>query len=168
MSAPPTIIVMGVAGCGKSLIGEMLARHLGGVFEDADDFHTDAAREKMRSGTPLDDDDRRPWYARLRARVEEMRGITPHYVLACSALKQMYREWLRAGDDASRMIYIHLDGSHELILERMSRRQGHYMPVSLLDSQFAILERGDDIVKVSIEGEPDEIVADILQKLRQP
>jgi len=168
MSVPPTIILMGVAGSGKTLIGQKLAQHLGGVFEDADDFHSDAAREKMRSGTPLDDDDRRPWYARLRARVEAMRGLAPHYVLACSALKRMYRDWLRAGDDSSQMIYIHLDGSHELILERMSRRKGHYMPVSLLGSQFAILERGDDIVTVSIEAQPDEIVADILQKLRQP
>src|ERR1700749_128571 len=99
MSAvPQTLIVMGVAGCGKSLIGAMLAERFGGVFEDADDFHPASNKAKMSAGTPLTDEDRWPWYAILRARVEEMRRQTGHYVLACSALKQIYRDKLSDGE----------------------------------------------------------------------
>lgn len=158
MSAgPSTIVLMGVCGCGKTAVGRLLAARIGGSFEDADDFHTDAAREKMRSGTPLTDDDRWPWYSRLRARVLEKRAAGRPYVLACSALKRAYRDRLRDGDGRDQFVFIHLDGSFELIRDRMSRRQGHYMPLSLLESQFAILERSDDIVPVSIEGTPAEI-----------
>lgn len=160
-----TIIVMGVCGCGKTLVGSQIAEKLGGVFEDADHFHSEANKTKMNQGIPLTDEDRWPWYATLRARIEEMRGKTPVYVLACSALKAVYREKLRAGDDAQTLAFVHLDGSRELIFARMSARQGHYMPVSLLDSQFAILEPTADLIRISIEGTPAEIVQDALTRL---
>lgn len=159
---PRTIIVMGVSGCGKSLIGSRLAATLGGVFEDADDFHSAANKNKMRAGIPLTDDDRWPWYATLRARIVEMRGQTPVYVLACSALKAVYREKLRAGDGPADIAFVLLKGSREVIFARMSARKGHYMPASLLDSQFAILEETPDLHTVSLEQEPDAILAQVL------
>jgi gluconokinase len=164
---PQTVILMGVCGCGKTRIGEILARETGGVFEDADDFHTDAAKDKMRASMPLTDDDRWPWFDRLRARIDEMRGLTPHYVLACSALKQIYRDRLRGSDTLEQLRFVFLDGSFELIESRMARRKGHYMPLSLLHSQFAILERpvDADAITVSIEPTPKKIAADILAKL---
>jgi gluconokinase len=162
---PKTLILMGVCGCGKTRVGEMLARETGAIFEDADNFHTEAAKDKMRAGTPLTDDDRWPWFDRLRARMVEMRDKVPLYILACSALKQKYRDYLRADDPTGVLQFVFLDGSFELIENRMSRRKGHYMPVSLLQSQFAILERPTDAVTVSIEPPPKKIVADILRKL---
>lgn len=166
--SPRTLIVMGVCGCGKSLIGARLAAALGGVFEDADDFHTDASKAKMRAGTPLTDDDRWPWFERLRARIEAMREQTPVYVLACSALKAVYRERLRAGDGPDDLVFLHLKGSRELIFGRMSARQGHYMPVSLLDSQLAILEETPDLWTVAIDRAPEVIAAEILDRLAAP
>jgi gluconokinase len=156
---------MGVCGCGKSLIGARLAAALGGVFEDADDFHTEASKAKMRAGTPLTDDDRWPWFERLRARIEAMRDQTPVYVLACSALKVVYRERLRAGDGSEDLVFLHLKGSRELIFGRMAARQGHYMPVSLLDSQLAILEETPDLWTVAIDRDPEAICAEILDRL---
>jgi gluconokinase len=164
--SPRTLIVMGVCGCGKSLIGARLAAALGGVFEDADDFHTDASKAKMRAGSPLTDDDRWPWFERLRVRIEAMREQTPVYVLACSALKAVYRERLRAGDGPGDLVFLHLKGSRELIFGRMSARQGHYMPVSLLDSQLAILEETPDLWTVAIDREPEAIAAEILDRLK--
>ena len=162
---PPTIILMGVCGCGKTAVGRLLAARTGALFEDADDFHTDVAREKMRSGIPLTDDDRWPWYDRLRARVLENRAQGRPYILACSALKRAYRDRLRGTDTPEQMLFIHLDGSFDLIRQRMARRQGHYMPLSLLESQFAILERADDTIPVSIEGTPEQIAALVEEKL---
>lgn len=163
---PRTIIVMGVSGCGKTLIGNLLAEKLGGVCEDADDFHTEAAKDKMRAGTPLTDEDRWPWYTILRARIEEMREKTPVYLLACSALKEIYREKLRAGDAEGEIVFVHLKGPKEVIFARMAKRKGHYMPVTLLDSQFAILEESPDLWTVSLEQEPEAIVKEVLEKLQ--
>ena len=164
---PRTLIVMGVCGCGKSLIGSLLARKLGGVFEDADDFHLPENKDKMRAGIPLTDADRWPWLRALRARIEEMRGQTPCYVLACSALKQVYRDILRGGDARADLEFVFLSGTRETILTRMAARQGHYMPTTLLDSQFAILEapgEGEALV-VDIGRNPDNIVAQVLAQL---
>ena len=164
-SHPRTLIIMGVCGCGKSLIGSMLATHFGGVFEDADDFHTEANKKKMNQSIPLTDEDRWPWMDVLRKRIEAKLGETNCYVLACSALKQIYRDRLRSGDSRDDLEFIYLKGSRELIGERMAARKGHYMPVSLLDSQFAILEEPSDAITVSVEGSPEEIVAEILKRL---
>ena len=164
-SHPRTLIIMGVCGCGKSLIGSMLAAHFGGVFEDADDFHTEANKTKMNQSIPLTDEDRWPWMDILRERIEAKRAETNCYVLACSALKQIYRDRLRNGDSHEDLEFLYLKGSRDLIGGRMAARKGHYMPVSLLDSQFAILEEPTDAITVSVEPTPEEIVRDILQRL---
>ena len=168
-SAPPpasrTLIIMGVSGSGKTLIGTLLAKHLNGVFEDADDFHSVANKAKMSSGIPLDDEDRWPWYAALRARIEEMRSQTPVYVLACSALKEIYRDRLRSGDRPEQMTFILLEGSRELIHSRLAARKGHYMPATLLDSQLAILEPSPDLLTVSVDQTPQAIVEEIASRI---
>jgi gluconokinase len=160
-----TIILMGVSGCGKSLIGSLLAAKLEGVFEDGDDFHPPANKAKMSAGTPLNDDDRWPWYATLRQRIEDMRHLTPIYVQACSALKPIYRDKLRAHDAPETLRFVLLDGTQELIAARLAARKGHFMPPSLLASQFATLELTPDVVRVSIDQTPEQIVNDIIQKL---
>lgn len=143
----------------------MLAQHLGGVFEDADDFHSEANKDKMRAGTPLVDEDRWPWYETLRARILEMRTQTPVYVLACSALKAVYRDRLRESDGPEDIAFIYLKGDREVIYARLSARKGHYMPASLLDSQFAILEETSDLIPVSLAQTPEVILAEVLVKL---
>lgn len=160
-----TVIVMGVSGSGKSVVGSLLAAQLGGVFEDGDDFHPPANRAKMSAGTPLTDEDRWPWYAVLRERIEEMRGVTPVYVLACSALKVVYRDKLRAADPEAVLRFVLLDGTRELITSRMAARVGHFMPLSLLESQLATLEPTLDLTRVSIDTTPEKIVTDIVEKL---
>lgn len=162
---PRTLIVMGVSGCGKTLIGNLLAARLGGICEDADDFHSAANKQKMGAGIPLTDEDRWPWYKALRARIEEMRGQTPLYILACSALKEIYRDKLRADDAESDMVFVHLKGPKEVIFSRMAKREGHYMPVTLLDSQFAILEESPELWNVSLEQTPEEIVEEVVKRL---
>lgn len=160
-----TIIIMGVSGAGKSVVGSLLAAKLDAVFEDGDDFHPPSNKAKMSSGTPLTDDDRWPWYAVLRQRIEDMRHATPIYILACSALKPIYRDKLRAHDAPDTLRFVLLDGTREVITARLAGRKGHFMPPSLLESQLTTLEPTPDLIRVSIDGTPEEIVADILQKL---
>lgn len=160
-----TIIIMGVSGAGKSVVGSLLAAKLDAVFEDGDDFHPPSNKAKMSSGTPLTDDDRWPWYAVLRQRIEDMRHATPIYILACSALKPIYRDKLRAHDAPDTLRFVLLDGTREVITARLAGRKGHFMPPSLLESQLATLEPTPDLIRVSIDGTPEEIVADIAQKL---
>lgn len=162
---PPTIILMGVSGSGKSVIGQKLAQRLGGTFDDGDDFHPPANKAKMSTGTSLTDEDRWPWYATLRQRILDMRGKTPVHIVGCSALKPIYRDKLRGDDDASQIVFVLLDGSRELLTERMAARKGHFMPLSLLESQLATLELTPDLVRVSIESSPDEIVESIVSRL---
>ena len=162
---PRTIVVMGVSGSGKTEVGREVAALLGGVFEDADDFHSLEAKAKMGAGTPLTDEDRWPWLARLRARIEEVRGEGKVYVLACSALRAVYREKLREADGEDEMRFVLLDGERDLIAERMGKREGHYMPLSLLDSQLAILERTDDLMAVSIQPPVKEIARGLVRDL---
>lgn len=166
MNAPQTLILMGVCGCGKTLIGSMLAEKLGGVFEDADDFHPASNKAKMTAGTPLTDEDRWPWFLILRDRIEEMRGKVSCYVLACSALKQSYRDFLRDGDARDTLEFVYLKGSREVIGDRMAARKGHYMPTTLLDSQFAILEEPGDAIVMDVDQAPEEIAAQVLNHLR--
>ena len=160
-SAPRTIIIMGVSGCGKTLIGKKIAAALGGIFEDADDFHSAANKAKMTASIPLTDEDRWPWMHTLRARIEEMRGCTTCYVLACSALKQSYRDIL-SGDGT---IFIYLKGTREVIASRLDARKGHYMPANLLDSQFSTLEEPQNAITIDVSSTPEQIVAKALQRL---
>ncbi len=158
------IIVMGVSGCGKTTVGRALAERLNATFLDADDFHPDANVAKMRAGTPLNDDDRAPWLATLN---DELRTRSVHgeqVVLACSALKKNYRAAISGGLPRARWIF--LEGSFDVIAARLRERPNHYMPESLLRSQFDALERPDDAITISIELSPDEQVEAALYALR--
>jgi gluconokinase len=134
------IIVMGVSGSGKSTTGSLLARMLGCPFLEGDSFHDAAAVEKMRTGTPLTDEDRWPWLDRIAHAVDHAVTTDGMAVAACSALRRVYRDRLRAEIQAATR-FVLLDNSREEILRRLSERAGHYMPASLLDSQLATLER---------------------------
>jgi gluconokinase len=165
VASPRTVVIMGVSGCGKSVIGSLLARRLGGVFEDGDDFHPPGNKKKMSQGIPLVDEDRWPWYRIMRARIVEQRRAGRTYVLACSALKQAYRDILRDGDSADGLVFVYLKGSRALIGERIGTRKGHFMPPALLDSQFATLEEPRDAIVADVSGTPEEIVDSILKAL---
>jgi gluconokinase len=129
------IVIMGVSGCGKSSVGEGLSERLGIPYRDGDDLHPAANVEKMRLGVPLTDDDRWPWLDR----VAEVLDTEAPVIVGCSALRSAYRDRLRAGANGL-VHFIHLTGSRDLIATRMAARTDHYMPPSLLDSQFAALE----------------------------
>jgi gluconokinase len=163
---PKTLVILGVSGCGKSLIGEMLAKTLNGDFEDADDFHPPSNKEKMTNRTPLTDEDRWPWLQVLRERIILHQEKSPCYVLACSALKQSYRDLLRSDDSPEILRFIYLKGTKELIEQRMKQpdREGHFMPIALLDSQFAALEEPQDAIVIDIRLTPNEIVSMILNQ----
>ena len=158
------VIVMGVSGCGKTTVGRALASRLNATFLDADDFHPEANVAKMRAGTPLNDDDRAPWLAALNQELR-MRSVgADQVVLACSSLKQAYR--VAIGHHLPQARWIFLDGSFELIAARMRERPNHYMPESLLRSQFDALERPVDAITISIELSADEQVAAACDALR--
>lgn len=155
-------LVMGVSGSGKSTIAEMLARSLGWSFFDADDFHPPANIAKMKAGQPLNDGDRAPWLERLSELLagEVAAGRPP--VLACSALRQRYRETLLA--KAPGVMVVYLRGDKNLIASRLSRRSGHFMPSTLLDSQFDALEEpaaGPLVFVANLELSPAQIVNSI-------
>ena len=129
------IVIMGVAGCGKSSVGDALAARLGIPYQDGDDLHPAASVAKMRAGIPLTDDDRWPWLDRVASELDTRAPL----IIGCSALRRAYRDRIRAGAGGP-VRFIHLAGDRDLIAARMAQRQGHYMPLSLLDSQFAALE----------------------------
>lgn len=158
--ARSTIILMGVSGCGKTMVGKSLAGKLGCKFCDGDDFHPQANLDKMAEGIPLMDEDRMPWLEQLRDLIaEEFRKEQP-LVLACSALKARYRDVLTEGNPG--VVFVHLDGSYETILGRMQSREGHFMKAEMLQSQFAILERPQNGVRIDIGHSIDEIVDEII------
>lgn len=150
------VVIMGVAGCGKSSVGEGLAARLGIPYRDGDDLHTPEAVEKMRAGTPLTDEDRWPWLDR----VAEVLAKEAPVIVGCSALRRAYRDRIRAGAGGP-VRFVHLAGSREVILARMAARKGHYMPTSLLDSQFATLEAPgpDEALTVDIDQPLAAIIA---------
>ncbi|HMA71445.1 MAG TPA: gluconokinase [Xanthobacteraceae bacterium] len=163
---PTVIVVMGVSGAGKSTIAAMLAVRLGWAYEDADWFHPPTNVEKMHAGKALTDEDRWPWLQGIAAWIDATRRTGGHGVVACSALKRAYRDILVAGRSDVRIVY--LKGEQELIARRMTMRHGHFMPASLLDSQFATLEEpGDDErpIVVSIDARPHDIVEVVMAKL---
>ncbi|ODT78764.1 MAG: hypothetical protein ABS76_22945 [Pelagibacterium sp. SCN 64-44] len=140
------IIAMGVSSSGKSTVGQEIARQLHVPFLDGDGYHPPANVEKMRSGIPLVDDDRWPWLERLAVALGQAAEKKGAAVGACSALKRSYRDYLaeKAGEP---ILFVYLDGSREVIGERIARRQHEFMPASLLDSQFATLEVPDPAVE---------------------
>jgi gluconokinase len=153
------LILMGVSGSGKSTIGAPLAARLGVPFLDADEFHPPGNVAKMASGTPLTDADRQPWLELLNRKLRD----AGEAVLACSALKQSYRESLAR--DLPAPIFVHLKGEIELIRSRLADRKHRYMPASLLDSQFAALEPPVDAINVDIALPPGRCVEVILRAL---
>lgn len=150
------IVVMGVSGCGKSTVGEALAEKLGAVFFDADDFHPENNKEKMRAGIALNDDDRGPWLALLNAKLRENCAAGISTVLACSALKQAYRDALCQGLAVS---FVHLTGTQDEIAARLAQRNHEYMPATLLASQFSTLENPTDALQIPIVWSLDEQVS---------
>lgn len=140
MSIPQVVVVMGVAGTGKTTVGELLAAELGVPYAEADSFHPEANVAKMSAGTPLDDADRAPWLDAIGAWARDRRADGQGGVVSCSALKRRYRDRLRAAANSPGLYFLHLTGSRELVAERMAGRRGHFMPTALLDSQFADLE----------------------------
>ena len=154
------VLVMGVAGVGKTTIGALLARELGARFIDADDYHPPQNVAKMKAGIALDDADRWPWLSHLNKVLKE----ETEAVLACSALKAAYRERLLQG--VSRHAVVYLRGERGLIQQRAATRSHRYMPASLLDSQFAALEPPADAIEVDVEATPDKCVAAIVTALR--
>jgi carbohydrate kinase (thermoresistant glucokinase family) len=157
------IILMGVSGCGKTTTGKLLSRNLGLPYFDADDFHPDVNIKKMSAGISLNDDDRKPWLQTLSEKIMQW-NKGDGAVLACSALKQSYREILQSKSGA--VTFIWLDGSFELIESRMQKRKDHYMPPGLLQSQFDALEPPTDAIRVSINQPPESILSAILQKMK--
>lgn len=153
---------MGVTGSGKTTIGRKLAESLGWKYFDADDFHSTANVGKMRSGVPLTDEDRKPWLESLRRLIQNSLANNEPAILACSALKQSYREVLLVDE---RVKFVYLKGDYNLIKKRLTARSNHYMNPSLLDSQFQTLEEPEGVLKVEIQHSPDEIVEIIKTEL---
>ena len=149
------IVLMGVAGSGKTTVGRALAAELGWTFYDADDFHPPANVAKMARGIPLDDADRLPWLETLRALVRSCLERGERAVLACSALRADYRAYLLL-DERVKLAY--LKGNYELIQKRLAARRGHFMSAAMLESQFAALEEPEQEFHIDISATPDEIV----------
>jgi carbohydrate kinase (thermoresistant glucokinase family) len=158
------LILMGVSGCGKTTVGKQLSIEMQIPFYDADDFHPPANVEKMRKGTPLDDEDRQPWLERLHQMILKW-NKKDGAILACSALKKSYRQTLRGDLDKNELQFIYLKGSAELIRERLQHREGHYMPAGLLNSQFRDLEEPSDVLTAGIDRPVETIVSRIIDKL---
>jgi carbohydrate kinase (thermoresistant glucokinase family) len=161
-------VMMGVSGSGKTTIAEGVAKSEGWRLVEGDDFHPEANVAKMKSGTPLTDEDRWPWLRAIAQEIDAIRGRGESAVVTSSALKRAYRDILIG--DRPDVVLVYLKGSSELIGKRMAARKGHFMPPALLDSQFATLqEPGEDErpVVVSIEPSPDEIVAEVVRKLKE-
>lgn len=161
----PIIIVMGVSSSGKSTVGRLLAKELEIGFADADDYHPESNLRKMEAGIALNDEDRYSWLVDLNLAIKESQnsGI----VMACSALKEKYRQ-IMARDITHDFFWVYLDGSYEEILERMKKREEHFMPSSLLKSQFETMEVPPYAFKVSIIHPPEVIVDKILEQIKRP
>lgn len=157
------VVVMGVSGSGKTVVGRALAAALGWPFLEGDDYHPPANVAKMAAGTPLTDEDRWPWLDRLAAAMAAILGRGGHAVLACSALKQSYRDRLaRAAEAPGDVRFVHLKGDYATIAARLAARQHRYMPASLLASQFATLEEPADAIVV----DAGTAVADEVARIR--
>jgi gluconokinase len=168
--SPPTVLViMGVSGSGKTTIATLLAKKLGWVFRDADEFHPPANVAKMKSGVPLTDEDRWPWLEAIARFIDEELARGTKTIVTCSALKRRYRDIIIDNRKGVRLIY--LKGDKALLEKRLAKRHGHFMPSSLLQSQFDALEepaREENPLTVSVDAIPDEIVDRIMDELELP
>ena len=163
---PAVLVVMGVSGSGKTTVAALLAGRLGWEFEDGDDFHPPANVAKMRAGTPLTDEDRWPWLHTVAAWIDAVRGGGRRGVVTCSGLKKAYRDILVGNRPDVRLVY--LQGSRDLVGHRQAARVNHFMPASLVDSQFQTLEEpgvDEHALVVSVAHRPSVIVADVIRML---
>jgi gluconokinase len=163
----PLIVVMGVAGSGKTTLASNLAERLGVPFVEGDSLHPPVNVRKMASGVPLTDEDRWPWLEAIGERMEAERSTGHGVVVACSALKRAYRDCLR-GKVHGKIHFVLLDGSRQLISDRMKQRKGHFMPAKLLDSQFATLERptpDEHAVILDISHKPADLVEQAVKSI---
>ena len=158
------LVLIGVSGAGKSTVGKLLARTLQFEFYEGDDYHTEASKQKMRSGVPLTDRDRQPWLEAIRALIASIQARNGNAVIACSALKRAYRAYLRA--ESVQFVYLKADPA--LTRERLERREGHFFNPLLLESQFETLEEPRHAVVVSAEKPVSEIVAEIVHRVCPP
>jgi gluconokinase len=159
------MIIFGVSGAGKTTVGELLARELGWHFYEADDFHSPANIEKMRRGVPLTDDDRWRWLENLRELIKQRVAANENAVLACSALKRVYRKHLRVSAEVK---LVFLRGDYALVAEQLRQRRGHFMNPALLRSQFADLEEPqpeEEVLTIELDRTPHELVKEIKTKL---
>lgn len=156
-------IIMGVSGCGKTTVGQRLADRLRIDFHDADDFHSEASKQKMASGIGLTDEDRQPWLARLADEISDWNQSNGGAVLACSALKQAYRDTLALKRSGVRFVY--LQGDRDLIAGRLASRSDHFFNADLLDSQFDTLEPPTDAIVVSIDQPVEQQVQQIVDAM---
>ena len=163
------LILMGVAGSGKTTIGKLLAEKLGWQFADGDDFHSEENKAKIAQGIPLDDADRAPWLAALRGAIEKWESDKKNVVLACSALKRSYRDKLQTPTErrAGVVRFVYLKGDYDLIYSRLHTRHGHFATETILKSQFADLEEPGDAITVGIAKAPSEIVDEIISRLQK-
>lgn len=164
---PAVIVVMGVASSGKTSLGERLAEKLGWPFRDADSFHPPENVAKMSGGIPLTDEDRKPWLAAIAAWIDDLRASGGNGIVTCSALRRAYRQVIVGNRPDVALVY--LKGSRELIGQRMAARQHHFMPPSLLDSQFATLEEpgaDEKPLVVQVEASKEAIVEQVVRELR--
>uniref|UniRef100_A0A8C5M5W4 Gluconokinase n=1 Tax=Leptobrachium leishanense TaxID=445787 RepID=A0A8C5M5W4_9ANUR len=177
------VVVMGVSGSGKTLVGSLLANQMSCTFYDADDYHPLENKRKMSQGIPLNDQDRQPWLCKLHTLITREKTNGQHVVLACSALKKVYRTILATGknplidnacgeekeDHSSDILFVHLHGSVEIISKRLQERKGHFMPLSLIQSQFDTLEPPTEpevYITVDIDQDISKILLEILKKIQ--
>lgn len=166
MDEPTVLVVMGVSGTGKTTVAEILAEQLGWSTGEGDDLHPEANVAKMAQGIPLTDEDRWPWLDTVAGWIRERLERGESGVVTCSALKRSYRDRLRMPG----VRFVHLAGPRQLLVERMAARKGHYMPLSLLDSQLATLEvpgADEDVITASVFRAPEAIARDVLEQLRR-
>jgi len=164
-SHAPVLVFMGVASTGKSTVAAMLAGRLGWAFEEGDDLHPEANVAKMAAGHALTDEDRWPWLGLIAEWIDERIEAGEPGIVTCSALRRSYRDVLRREE----VTFVHFTGDRELILDRMLRREGHFMPTALLDSQFATLEplqADEQAIEIDVALSPQEQAAEIASKLR--
>ena len=154
------IILIGVAGSGKTTVGKLLAQRLGWSFYDADDFHPESNIQKIKQGIPLTDEDRLPWLESIREFIDTRDEAM---VFACSALKKSYRDLLRKS--RAEIEFIYLKGTKEVILERLEDRKGHFAGPGILDSQFSDLEEPENVLTEQVTQNPEAIVSDIIKLL---